>query len=80
MVTPKFYNYNKSKITKIVCNKQKVECLINGKIYYSFFPTPSMKIENLIIKDPFLKKNVFLLSKETKINLNSPFAVLRKLL
>ena len=36
VIIPKFYSYDKSKIEKIVCNKQNIECLVKGKIYYNF--------------------------------------------
>tara|TARA_Y100000310_G_scaffold258535_1_gene266982 strand:- start:330 stop:2039 length:1710 start_codon:yes stop_codon:yes gene_type:complete len=54
LVIPKFYSYDKLKITKAVCNNQNVECLIKGKIYYSFFPSPRMIIKDLVINK---KKN-----------------------
>jgi len=44
---PKFYSYDKSKIEKIICNNKNIECLIRGKVYYSFFPTPRIKIKDL---------------------------------
>ena len=60
LVIPKFYNYDKLKITKALCNNQNVECLIRGKIYYSFFPTPRIKIKDLIINDVSEKKTLWL--------------------
>ena len=57
VVIPKFYSYDKLKITKALCNNQNVECLIRGKIYYSFFPTPRIKIKDLIINNVLEKKN-----------------------
>ena len=57
VVIPKFYIYDKSKIEKIICKNQNVECLIKGKVYYNFYPTPRIKIKNLIISMPSNKKN-----------------------
>ena len=48
---PTFYNYDKLKIEKIICsNSNYIKCSINGKISYNFFPSPRIKIRDLIIK------------------------------
>ena len=70
VVIPKFYSYDKSKIAKTVCINQNVECLIKGKVYYSFYPTPRIKIKDLIINDLFEKKNTLVTVKNTAIKLS----------
>ena len=70
VVIPKFYSYDKSKIAKTVCNNQNVECLIKGKVYYSFYPTPRIKIKDLIINDFFEKKDTLMTVKNTVIKLS----------
>jgi len=70
VVIPKFYSYDKSKIAKTVCNNQNVECLIKGKVYYSFYPTPRIKIKDLIINDLFEKKDTLVTVKNTVIKLS----------
>ena len=70
VVIPKFYSYDKSKIAKTVCNNQNVECLIKGKVYYSFYPTPRIKIKDLIINDLFEKKDTLMTVKNTVIKLS----------
>ena len=70
VVIPKFYSYDKSKIAKTVCINQNVECLIKGKVYYSFYPTPRIKIKDLIINDPFEKKDTLMTVKNTAIKLS----------
>ena len=70
VVIPKFYSYDKSKIAKTVCINQNVECLIKGKVYYSFYPTPRIKIKDLIINDLFEKKDTLMTVKNTVIKLS----------
>ena len=67
---PKFYIYDKSKIEKIVCNNQNVECSIKGKIYYSFYPTPRIKIKDLVVIESFGKKNTLATVKDAAIKLS----------
>ena len=70
VVIPKFYSYDKSKIAKTVCINQNVKCLIKGKVYYSFYPTPRIKIKDLIINDLFEKKDTLVTVKNTVIKLS----------
>ncbi len=70
VVIPKFYSYDNSKIAKTVCINQNVECLIKGKVYYSFYPTPRIKIKDLIINDLFEKKDTLMTVKNTVIKLS----------
>ena len=51
LAVPAFYNYDKSKVEKIICKNKNIECLIEGKIKYTFYPTPRIKIKNLVIND-----------------------------
>ena len=52
---PFFYNYNKSSIDKY-CSSFEVQCLIDGKIKYTYFPSPRLNLENLIILNPDKQK------------------------
>ena len=70
LIIPKFYSYDKSKIAKTICSNQNVECLIKGKVYYSFYPTPRIKIKDLIINDLFKKKDTLVTVKNTVIKLS----------
>ena len=67
LIIPKFYSYDKLKIAKTVCNNQNVECLIKGKIYYSFYPTPRIKIKDLIINGHFKKKDTLVTVRMQKL-------------
>jgi len=70
VVIPIFYSYDKSKIEKTLCNNQNIECLIRGKVNYSFYPTPRIKIKDLIINDVFEKKDTLVTVKNTVIKLS----------
>ena len=56
LIIPKFYNYDKLKVENIICKNLNIECSVKGKISYSFFPYPSIKIKNLVIHGLFGKK------------------------
>jgi len=70
LVIPTFYNYDKSNIENIVCKRQNIECLIRGEVNYSFYPTPRIKIKDVIIKDFFEKKNTLVKIEHTVIQLS----------
>ena len=70
LVIPTFYNYDKSNIENIVCKRQNIECLIRGEVNYSFYPTPRIKIKDVIIKDFFEKKNTLVKVEHTVIQLS----------
>ena len=53
-----FFNYDKSKLENTLCKDINLKCLIDGKIRYSFFPSPRIKIKNLIIYDFVDKKKI----------------------
>ena len=74
---PLFYNYDKSKIENIVCADFKFKCSIQGKINYSFIPTPRIKFKNFVIKD-LSEKNKILVNIEkgvVKISLSNLFNI-----
>ena len=56
LIIPTFYSYDKSNIEKVLCSDQKIECSIKGEVNYNFYPTPRIKIKNLIINDFSEKK------------------------
>ena len=78
VVIPKFYSYDNSKIAKTVCINQNVECLIKGKVYYSFYPTPRIKIKDLIINDLFEKKDTLATVKNVVIKLSIKNLLVKK--
>ena len=56
LIIPTFYKYDKSNLEKSLCKNKNIECLIKGKVSYNFFPTPRIKIKDLVINDFFEKK------------------------
>ena len=56
LVLPIFFKYDKLDLEKAICEKQNIKCSIEGKIKYSFFPTPQIIIKNLEIYDFSNKK------------------------
>ena len=70
LVIPSFYNYDKAKVEKIICKNKNIECLIKGKINYSFYPTPRIKIKDLVINDLIEKENILLIAKNVTIKIS----------
>ena len=60
---PTFYKYDGKNIENIICTKNNIECSIKGKVSYAFYPTPRIKITNLLVttlstaKEPLAKIN-----------------------
>jgi len=48
---PMFFNYDKSKLENTICKNLNIKCSIQGKINYSFYPSPRIKIKDLLIQD-----------------------------
>ena len=67
---PMFYSYEKSKISKVICDTKEIECLIAGKIYYSFFPSPRIRIKNLKINNIDKKKQELITVQNAAIKLS----------
>ena len=50
-LVPVFYKFDKKYIQNILCKDANIQCEIKGKINYTFFPSPRIKIKSLEIKD-----------------------------
>ena len=70
MVIPTFYNYDKSEVEKLICKDQNIECLIRGKVNYSFYPTPRIKIKDLVVNDFFKKKSTLIEAENVIVKLS----------
>ncbi len=70
LAIPVFYKYEKSNIENIICKKNNIQCKIQGNIKYRFFPTPRLKIKNLIINETKEKKRIFLTVDHALIKLS----------
>ena len=60
------------------CKNKNVKCLIEGKINYSFYPTPRIKIKDLLINDVLEKKNTFLKAKNVAIKISIKNLLIKK--
>ena len=63
LLIPTFYNYDKSMIENIICKNNNIKCSLEGSISYRFYPTPRLKIKNVVIND-YYKKKIFLLRQK----------------
>ena len=66
---PILYSYDKSKITNAICINNVIKCSIKGDINYNFFPTPRLKIKDVIIKS-VLEKNILITVEEAIVKLS----------
>ena len=78
LIIPTFYSYDKSKIEKAICKNKNIECLIRGEVNYSFYPTPRIKIKDLVINDLLEKKNTLLIAKSVAIKLSIKNLLMKK--
>ena len=59
LTSPLFFKYNESLIKNSLCKDLNIKCSIKGKVSYSIFPSPRLKIKNITIKDFVEKGKVF---------------------
>ena len=57
-------------VEKRICKDLNIECLIKGKINYSFFPTPRINIKDLIVNDLSEKKGTLITIEQASIKLS----------
>ncbi len=69
LLIPIFYNYDKKDIEKKICNNNNIKCIVKGKIYYNFFPTPRIVVKDLKI-NLTSKDKTFITIKETYLKLS----------
>jgi hypothetical protein len=70
VIIPLFFNYDKSILDNTFCKNKNIECEIQGKVSYSFYPSPRITIENLIINDSLNKINKFIIVKNALLILS----------
>ena len=70
LAIPSFYNYDKSNIENLLCKNKNIECSIRGKVSYSFYPTPRIKIRDLIINDFLEKKKTLITAANVVIKIS----------
>ena len=67
---PQFFNYDKSKISKLICEDFNINCNIKGDIDYTFFPTPRINFEDFLIEDFSYKQKSLARIKNTSVKLS----------
>ena len=70
LAIPTLYTYDKSSIQNTICSNKNIECLINGKINYKFYPTPRIKIKDFIVKEKKTKNKTFLRVADVSVKLS----------
>ena len=70
LLIPTFYNYDKSNIESTICKINNIECLIKGKIKYRFYPTPRLKIKDIVIKGFVEKPDTLITINDASIKLS----------
>ena len=67
---PTFFNYDKMNIENTICKNIGINCKINGSVSYRFFPTPRLKIKDIVIKDSKRNNNNLVIAKNVSIILS----------
>ena len=67
---PTFFSYDKSEIQNLICKNKKIKCVIKGKVSYNFYPTPRIKIKDLVINDLVNKKNTLITIENAIVKLS----------
>ena len=70
LLIPTFYNYDKSDIAKTVCKNINIKCAIKGKVKYRFYPSPRLKINDLIVNEISNPKKTLIKIKDGHIKLS----------
>ena len=65
---PTFYSYDKSNIEYLICKNHNIKCEIRGEVNYNFYPTPRIKIKDLVIKG--FEKNTLLTVDRAAVKLS----------
>ena len=70
LVIPTFYSYDKFNLETLLCKDKGIKCSIEGKVNYSFYPTPRLKIKNLTINDLLKKEKNIITAEDVAIKLS----------
>ena len=70
LAIPTFYNYDKSVLENVICKNKNIKCNIIGKVSYQFYPTPRLKVKNIIIKDQADKKIKLITAQDVDVKLS----------
>tara|TARA_Y100000590_G_scaffold248092_1_gene278827 strand:+ start:1127 stop:2734 length:1608 start_codon:yes stop_codon:yes gene_type:complete len=67
---PTFFKYDKSVIENLMCKNNSIECKIKGKVSYKFYPTPRLKIKDVVVNNFSGKKSTFMSIEDISIVLS----------
>ena len=67
---PIFYNYDVSGLKNNLCINNNLECVIRGKVKYTFYPTPRLIVKDIIVNTTTDKKKTLLTSESVEIKLS----------
>jgi len=67
---PLFYNYGQSEIENLICKDTNAKCIIKGKFKYNLFPSPRIKIKDLVINETNKVENNFITADNVAIKLS----------
>ena len=70
IIIPTFYTYDKSLVEKAICKQKNIKCLIKGKIRYTFFPSPRIKINDFNVIDNDNEKKIIANLKNVSVKLS----------
>ena len=78
LIIPSFFNYDKIKIEKVICESKNIKCEIKGTINYSILPTPRIKIRNLIVIDSSNNEKYLLRAEEAVVKISLKGLILKE--
>ena len=70
LLIPTFFSYDRSAIEDFICRDKNIKCTIKGKVGYSIYPSPRIKINDLIIYSSFSKKKPLISVNNVTIKLS----------
>jgi Fe-S-cluster formation regulator IscX/YfhJ len=67
---PMFHKFDKSNIENLICKDLNVICSVEGKIKYSIFPTPRIKLTNLVARNILDNNKILAKIKDVEIKIS----------
>ena len=67
---PMFHKFDKSNIENLICKDLNVKCSVEGKIKYSIFPTPRIKLTNLVARNILDNNKILAKIKDVEIKIS----------
>jgi hypothetical protein len=67
---PMFHKFDKSNIENLICKDLNIACSIEGKIKYSIFPTPRIKLTDLVARNILDNNKILAKIKDAEIKIS----------